>query len=241
MTSRTWLLVPSYLLGPAVWSDVADVLTGLKQFPIVPAPAPTCAVDTDHIGPWLKTVLGAMPETVDRPVVVAGFGAVCPRMHLVADQLISLGFEVEAVILVNGRFPADGLTPVEADPTTGEMLDGLERPDGYLPPWHRWWGSLVESMLPDVELREKIFSEARPVPRSLFAQPIPAPQLPDQVGLAYLQTGDYYAACAQEARDEGWVVNRIDGEHLQIAVDPVLVGCMMMTMAAQARDAATQQ
>lgn len=236
MTSRTWLLVSSYLLGPAIWSGVADVLKGLEQSPIVPAPKPTCAADADHIGPWLETVLSAMPETTELPVVVAGFGSACPRMHLVADQLIRRGFNVESVILINGRFPADGLTPIEADPTTAEMLNGLERPDGYLPPWHRWWGSLVESMLPDVELRERIFCEARPVPRSLFDQPIPAPKLPGSVGLAYLQTGDYYAACAQAARDEGWVVNRIDGEHLQIAVDPVLVGCMMMTMAAQARD-----
>jgi hypothetical protein len=233
MTSRTWLLVPSYLLGPAVWSGVSDVLKGLQQFPVVPAPVPTCANDTDHIGPWLESVLASVPENKDLPVVVAGFGAVCPRMHLVADSLLDLGYDVEALILVNGRFPADGLTPIEADPTTAEMLDGLVRPNGYLPPWHRWWGSLVESMLPDAELREQIFSEARPVPRSLFDQPIPAPKLPGHVGLAYLQTGEFYAACAQTAKAEGWVVNRIDGEHLQVAVDPVLVACMMMTMAAQ--------
>lgn len=235
MISRTWLLVPTYVLGPAVWSGVADALRNLNQFPVVPAPEPTCANDIDHIGPWLGAVIASMPPEKDVPVVVAGFGGACPRIPLVADRLLDMGYDVEVIILVNGRFPADGLTPIEADPIAAEMLDGLLRPNDYLPPWHRWWGSLVESMLPDATERDRIFSEARPVPRSLFDQPVPAPKLPASVGLAYLATGDYYAACAQQARDEGWIVNRIDGQYLQIAVDPVLVACMMMTMAAQAR------
>ena len=237
MTSRTWLLVPTYMLGPAVWFGVADVLRDLGQHPIVPAPTKTCATEADHLGPWLNSIIAAMPEDKDRPVVAAGFGAVCPRMPLLTDALITHGYKVEAMVLVNGRFPADGLTPREADPTLTEMLDGMERPDGYLPPWNRWWGSLVESMLPDAELRESILSEAKPVPRSLFNQPIPAPELPGNVGLAYLATGDNYAHCAQQAKDEGWVVSRVDGEHLHLAVDPVVVGCMMMSLAAQSQDA----
>lgn len=237
MNSRTWLLVPTYLLGPAVWSGVADVLQGLSQHPVVPDPKRTCTTEADHLGPWLASVLDAMPADKERPVVAAGFGAACPRMPLLADALIRDGYDVEALVLVNGRFPADGLTPREADPTMTQMLDGMERPDGYLPPWNRWWGSLVESMLPDSQLRETVLAEAKPVPRSLFDQPIPAPELPGSVGLAYLATGDNYAHCAQQARDEGWVVNRVDGEHLQVAVDPVLVGCMMMSLAGQAQDA----
>lgn len=234
MTPRTWLLVPTYLLGPAVWSGVAEVLRGLNQHPVVPDPTKTCTSEADHLGPWLKSILGAMPADKDLPVVAAGFGAVCPRMPLLTNALIERGYNVEAMVLVNGRFPADGLTPREADPTLTQMLDGMERPDGYLPPWNRWWGSLVESMLPDAELRETVLREAKPVPRSLFDQPIPAPTLPASVKLAYLATGDNYAHCAQQARDAGWVVSRVDGEHLQLAVDPVLVACTMMSLANQA-------
>lgn len=233
--ARTWLLVPSALFGSQTWTGVAKVLRSLGQHTVIPEPRTTCATETDHIGPWLEAVVAAMPESKKNPVVVAAHCASCPRTPLVADQLLELGYDVQAIVLVNGRFPADNVAPVEADANVTSLLDGLTRPDGYLPPWHRWWGSLVESMLPDEADRERVFSQAKPVPRIMFDQPIPAPKLPDHIGRAFLATGDFYAPFMEEARAEGWTVARIEGEHLTLVVDPMLTACMMMSLVAKSQ------
>ncbi len=238
-----WLLIPSMLLGPQSWSGVSRVLTDLNQEPFIADPRPVaCAVD-DFLTPWLMDVVAALPAPPGPPseethrcprVVIAGHSSACPRLLLVAEEAISRGHTVSTVILVNGRVPADGLSATDLDPPLGHLLDDLTRPDDHVPPWHRWWGSLMESMLPDEEDRRRVFAEARPVPRALFDQKVPAPRLPEEVGLAFLAMGDMYAPSLDEARRQGWVVARMDGDHLHQVVDPVAVACTMMALVSQA-------
>ncbi|MEZ5340564.1 MAG: hypothetical protein R2706_03695 [Acidimicrobiales bacterium] len=161
-----------------------------------------------------------MPEDQYQNVLIVGHSASCPRLPLVASMLVERGADVAGVVLVNGRFPADGRSPVEEDLPLAPMLDAMIRPDGYLPPWYRWWGSLVEDMLPDEAARRRIFSEAHCVPRSIFDQPIPAPRLPPSIGLGYLAMGEMYRPSHDRAVAEGWVVGEVRGEHLHMVVDP---------------------
>lgn len=233
-TPRLWLLVPSFLLGPETWRGVAEVLRMLRQDVVVPAPKPTTPREADHLSPWLDDVLSVVPEEPNLRVVAVGHSATCPRMPMVVDALIEAGYEVETLILVNGRFPEDQVVPVDREAPMMDMLDNLVRPDDYLPPWHRWWGSMVEDMLPDDEARLRVFSEAKPVPRAIFDQPIPAPKLPGEVGLAFLAMGEMYQPSHDEARREGWAVARIEGEHLHMVVEPVLVAGTLMSLVGQA-------
>jgi hypothetical protein len=92
----------------------------------------------------------------------------------------------------------------------------------------------MEDMLPDEEDRRRVFGEARPVPRALFDQKVPAPRLPDEVSMAFLAMGDMYAPCMDEARRQGWAVARLEGDHLHQVVDPVAVTCTMMALVGQA-------
>lgn len=234
---QRWLLVPSMLLGPQSWAGVAGVLADLHQEPFIADPRPVSSEADDFLTPWLEDVLDALPageKSERRPVVVAGHSAACPRLLLVAEAALLRGHPVSTVILVNGRVPADGLSLTDLDPPLGRLLDGLTRPDDHVPPWHRWWGSLMEDMLPD-EDRQRVFSEARPVPRALFDQKVPAPRLPEEVGLAFLAIGDMYAPSMDEARKEGWAVARLEGEHLHQVVNPVAVACTMMALVSQSR------
>ena len=233
---RTWLLVPSFLLGPETWRDVGKVLEMLKQSCVIPHPSPTTPRHDDHIAPWLVEVLDAVPEPdPDRPIVAVGHSASCPRMPLVVDALLEVGHHVETMILVNGRFPEDQVVPTDRDFPLRDTLDQLVRPDDYLPPWHRWWGPMVEDMLPDDEARSRVLCEARPVPRAIFEQPIPAPKLPSEVGVGFLAMGEMYQPSYDEARSQGWAIAQIDGEHLHMVVDPVLVAGTLMSLVSQAR------
>ena len=241
---RRWLLIPSMLLGPESWSGVCKVLRALKQEPYVANPRPVPREVEDFVTPWLEDVLSAIPAPAtplqalerDAPqLVIAGHSSACPRLLLVAEEAIARGHRVSTVVLVNGRVPEDGLSATDLDPPLGHLLDNLTRPDDHVPPWHRWWGSLMEDMLPDPVDRALVFGEARPIPRKLFDQKIAAPRLPDDVGLAFLAMGDMYAPSMDEARKQGWSVARLEGEHLHQVVNPVAVACTMMALVSQAK------
>ncbi len=228
---RLWVLVPSFLLGPESWRGVARTLERLGQAVVVTPTHRTTPRDEDHITPWLDAVVGAVPPPVGLPTVVVAHSASCPRQPLVVDRLLELGHDVSSMIIVNGRIPEDGVVPTERDSPFMDTLDALIRPDGYLPPWHRWWGPMIEDMLPDDEARERVLSEAKPVPRAVFDQPIPAPKLPGEVGLAFLALGEMYRPSFRQARAEGWATTRLAGEHLHMVVDPVTVAGALLSLA----------
>jgi hypothetical protein len=235
---RTWLLVPSYLTGPEAFRGVSEVLTLLGQDSILASPARTTPADTDHIGPWVASIVEAAGPPQDQPLVVVGHSASCPRLPLVAASLLEVGHRVEAVILVNGRFPADdGLSPVEADSTLADLLDDMVRPDDYLPPWHHWWGGMVVDMLP-VEDRDRVLADFKPVPRALFDQPIPVPKLPGEVRMGFLATGEMYLMAYDRAEAEGWLVAHLEGEHLHVVVDPVSVAGTLISLVGRPRTGA---
>lgn len=228
--SVSFVLVPSFLLGAETWHGVGEVLGRLGYRSVIASPRPTTPRDPDHIGPWLDQVVAAAEGERDRPLVLVAHSASCPRLPLVAQRLIANGHHVHMMIAVNGRIPwVDGQSPVDADPPLRDLLDGMVRPNDYLPPWHRWWGSMILDMVPSEEIRKRIFSEAKPVPRALFDQPIAVPELPE-VPWAFLATGKMYEPAYERAKEAGWRVARLDGEHLHIVVDPVTVAGMLLSL-----------
>ncbi len=233
--SRTWLLVPSFLLGPETWRGVAEALELLGQTCLIPNPGRTTPDTADHITPWVKEVVDVVPADVDGPFVVCGHSASSPRLPLVVQALRKRGIEVVSMLVVNGRLPEDGAIPTQRDSPFMDTLDALVRPDDYLPPWHRWWGSMVEDMLPDDDVRQRILSECRAVPRSVFDQPIPAPDPPSSVSKGFLGLGDMYMPCYDRAFEDGWAVMKVDGEHLDMVVQPLLVAGALLSLCYRAR------
>lgn len=228
---RRWFLVPSPLLGPASWRDVAEVLDAGGHETVIAAPPMTASTDVDHLSPWIADLLSIPAPGDGLDVVAVGHSAACPRMPYVVDRLLAHGWPVSAFICVDGRFP-DGLAFTESEPTYGPMLDGLIRPDDYLPPWPRWWGSLVEGLLVDPIAREKVFCEARPVPRSFFDQPCPVPELPPNIARAFVAFGAGYLESCKRAEAAGWVTHRLIGDHLHQVVAPETVASTLVTIAA---------
>jgi hypothetical protein len=226
---RRWYLLPSPLLGPASWLGAAKALEDLGHATVIADPSMTSTADRDHITPWIDDLIRPQIPQDDLPVVIVGHSAACPRVPLVADRLLEEGWDIDAIICVDGRFP-DGSAFTVSEPTYGPMLDGLVRPDDYLPPWPRWWGSLVEGLVVDAVARDLVFSEARPIPRSLFDQPCPVPELPAAIGRAFLSFGPGYLQSCKRAADEGWLTYRLAGDHLHQVVAPEAVAATLEAM-----------
>ncbi len=228
---RSWLLIPSPLLGPSSWRPVGEVMVELGQSVQIADPTMTTTADYDHITPWLNDILAMPPPPDDMATVVVTHSAACPRAPLVVDELLHKGWNVQAMLLVDGRFPT-GEPFAISQPRYAAMLDGMIRPDDYLPPWPRWWGSLVEGLVVDPVARDLVFNEAAPIPRSLFDQPCPVPELPPTVGRGFLSFGPGYSQACDQAFDAGWMTIRLSGDHLHQVVAPRPVAAILMAMVA---------
>jgi len=232
-TTRNWLLVPSPLLGPASWRAVATVLTDEGHDVVVPQTSMTTSRCDDHIGPWLEEVIKEADRFANPdPAIVVAHSAACVRGPMLVDCLIRWGRPVEAMILVDGRFP-DGVSLGRTEPKFAELLNGLVRPDDYLPPWPRWWGSWVSGLVVDANARDVVFNEARPVPRTWFDQACPVPSLPDDVGRGYVAFGSSYEEARRRAKAEGWYTLQLTGDHLHQVVAPQAVAGTLVAMALQ--------
>lgn len=230
-TRRGWLLIPSPLLGPASWLPVAAVMAELDQPTVIAETTMTTTADLDHITPWINQILSLPPPEDGLPIVVVSHSAACPRTPLLVDHLLHKGWPIEAMILVDGRFPTGEAFTV-SQPHFGAMLDGLIRPDDYLPPWPRWWGSLVQGLVVDPVARDLVFNEASPIPRTWFDQGCPVADLPPHVGRAFLSFGPGYAQACDQAHQAGWLTTRLNGDHLHQVVAPRPVAATLMAMLA---------
>ncbi len=228
---RRWYLVPSPLLGPASWQGVARVLIALGHEALVADPRMTTRDDVDHLSPWMADILATPAPGDDLEVAVVGHSAACPRMPYAVHRLLDHGWNVSTMICVDGRYP-DGLAFTSSEPTYGPMLDALVRPDDYLPPWPRWWGSLVEGLVVDPSTREEVFQEARPVPRAMFDQACPVPSLPTDVGRGFLAFGAGYLESCKRAEADGWATFQLAGDHLHQVVAPRVVAGTLLAIAA---------
>lgn len=205
-------------------------MADLGQEPLIADAAMTTRDDHDHVTPWLEQIVDMKPPADDLPTVVVAHSAACPRAPLLVSELLARGWPITTMLLVDGRFP-DGKA-FTANERYASMLDRMVRPDEYLPPWPRWWGSLVEGLVVDAEARNLLLSEAAPVPRTWFDQGCPVPELPDTIGRGFLSFGPGYAEACDQAFDQGWLTMRLTGDHLHQMVEPDRVAAALMAMVA---------
>ena len=203
------VLLPSPLLGPAVWAPVADRLAARA---------------------WSVSV-----ARLDGPVrspddVLRGFGAELPDRDAVLVAHSNAGLYVAAlatvrtvtgVVFVDAGLPSKYPVTPTAPPAFRERLGGLADEDGLLPPWTRWWPAAeVAALFPDPVTRVGVEDEQRRLPLSYFDAEVPSPSGWQSVPSAYLAFGDTYAEERAEATRRGWPVQTLEGEHLHMLMDP---------------------
>lgn len=205
-------------------------MADLGQEPLIADARMTSTADDDHVRPWVSQITSMEPPAGGLPTVVVAHSAACPRTPLLVSELLERGWPITTMLLVDGRFP-DG-QPFTARSHYAGMLDRMVRPDDYLPPWPRWWGSLVEGLVVDPESRNLLLNEAPPIPRPWFDQGCPVPELPDHVGRGFLSYGPGYVEACDQAFEDGWLTMRLNGDHLHQMVEPAAVAATLLAMVA---------
>jgi hypothetical protein len=108
--------------------------------------------------------------------------------------------------------------------------------DGMVPPWPDWWpDEELSTLFPDADTRRRVAGEAPALPLAFYTEPLPP--VPDgwagcQCG--FLQFSAGYQEQATAARDRGWPVRELAGEHLHMLIDPDAVAAALVDLAATA-------
>lgn len=229
-----FVLVHSPSVGPSTWAPVAARLTQADADVAVPS-----LLDVGAAGPpfWPRVVAAVRDQL--------GRADPCQPLVLVAHSnagvfipVIRRGLArpVACSIFADATLPASG----GHTPTVGgqflPFLRGLAGPDGRLPRWTDWWDEQdVAPMFPGPKIREVITAEQPRLPLAYYQEQVPVPDRWDDHPCAYLLFSPPYHDQANQARERGWTVRSLPGEHLHQIVDPDGVAGAIFDLAGSAR------
>ena len=226
MTAPGVVLLPSPLLGPAVWAPVAARLRSRGHDVLVPALPPVVVTPADVLAGWLAEVLpdsdAVLVPHSNAGLYVAALAAVRP---------------VRALVFVDAGLPSRAPTTPLAPPAFRAFLSGLADERGLLPPWTGWWESAdLAPLFPDASTRAAVEREERRLPLSYFEAEVASPAGWTSLPAAYLAFGDTYAEERQVAERLGWPVETMAGHHLHPLVDPEGVSAALARLMATLSD-----
>jgi hypothetical protein len=202
------VLLPSPLLGPAVFAPLARVLRSRgRGVEVIASPPPRDPAEL------LAGLLGCVP---DEPGLV-----LVPHSNagLYAAALAGAR-DVQAVVFLDAALSSELPSTPAAPPGLRALLARLSDENGLLPPWTRWWPDAdVDELFPDAETRRGVEAEQPRLPLGYFDADVPTPR--GRIGrAAYLAFGDTYAEERAVAEARGWPVATLPGRHLHQLVDP---------------------
>jgi hypothetical protein len=219
VTTR-FVLVPSPLLGSAVWEPVAAELRAAGH------PATVAALDQAVRVPQdvVEAVLAALP---DEPVILVPHSGAGLSAPLVADRA-----GLAATVFVDAALPpADAREATMASGPFADFLAEQADADGVLPVWTDWWDEDLAPLFPDATTRALVERQQRRLPLSYFTRPLRVPERWTERSAAYLAFGDTYADETALARDRGWPVTVLPGHHLEMLARPGRVAAEVARLA----------
>lgn len=229
-----FVLVHSPSVGPSTWSPVAGQLAASGCAAVVPS---LRSVGEGGSPFW--------PRVVE--AVAAGLAGTDRRQPLVLVAHSNAGVFVPVIerglarpvacsIFADATVPAtSGHTPTAEDQFL-PFLRGLAGPNGRLPPWTDWWDEHeVASMFPSPQARAIITAEQPSLPLAYYCEQVPAPAGWDDHPCGYLLFSPAYEGEASDARQRGWPVRSVPGQHLHQIVDPPAVARALLDLVASTR------
>ena len=204
------LLVPSQLLGAAVWRPAQRELAARGVAATVVAFPPDLRTPSDVLAAVERAAHG-MHGPVLVPHSNAGYFA--PQL---AEQL-----DATATVYVDAALAlAEGRTPL-APPRFLDQLAELADGRGLLPPWTSWWPDEdVAALFPSDDVRRELEAEQPRLPLAYFRETVTVPAGWHDRPSAYLAFGDTYADEQARAREWGWPTAVLAGGHLHQLHEP---------------------
>lgn len=218
------VLISSPFLGPAAWAPVeAELRDGFGLRATTVALSGSGASDPVAILAALRDRLARRDDLLLVPHSNAGLYVPA----LVHDAPVRGAVFVDAILP-----PASGSLRV-APQALRDLLSAKADETGLLPPWTAWWPEeAVAELFPDAATREQVEAEQKRLPLSYLDARVEVPEGWDRVPAAYLAFGDAYAEALEDARNRGWKVGTMDGNHLHMLREPAAVAAEIVRLAA---------
>jgi hypothetical protein len=239
--SQLVVLLHAPALGPSSWLPVARELAAAGETVIVPSLSGFADGSPPYAPRLVQQAAGQVrarpaagsgsPGGPDRVLLVAHSGAGVFTPHLLA----AVGITDAVTVLADAALPGpDGAAPV-VDSAFLPYLRGLAR-DGIVPPWPQWWpGEDLSPLFPDEASQRAVSAEAPPLPLAFYAETLPpVPERWRSCRTGYLVFSESYRDPARAARDRGWPVRELPGEHLHMLLRPAEVAAAITALAAEA-------
>jgi hypothetical protein len=220
------VLVHSPLVGCEIWEPVARDLAADGYAVAVPD-----LVGTLTTGPpyHLRQARVIADSATGRPAILIGYSRAGPLLAAAGSMLEN---DLRGYLFVDARLPTPGRSWMQATPPDlVARLRGMADPQGWLPPWPRWWGEEeLAAMLPDPALRRKFAAGCPRLPLAMVEEAYPpAAGWPAAPG-GYLQLSEAYHDEAAHARELGWPVKVQLSHHLAVLTQPGQVASAIRTL-----------
>jgi hypothetical protein len=167
----------------------------------------------------VKNALQAIPQNRRLCLVGhSGAGPILPAIRHALTHTISAFVFVDAGVPVHHASRLDMMR--DEIPQVAQEISSVLQNGERLPNWR---SDDLRDILPDSSTRANLLAELKPRPLKFFTEPIPAQDNWLDAPCCYLQFSAGYDYSAGQARYRGWTVNKIDGGHFHMLVDPVAV------------------
>lgn len=218
------LLVHSPLLTSAMWDALRPHLEAagwrtavLNLRPLVEAPsfhAAVCAEAATSIAPGALTVVGHSR---------AG-----PYLPGTADAVGSHRLDV---VFLDARLPHPGASWVGSLPRERATWLREMAVSGRLPTWHTWFPTTsLADLLPDPDHRRHVLRDLPELPWKLASEVLPVPGAAwNSARRIYIQLSAAYGSTAEQAEEGGYLVRRMDGDHLAMVTQPAKVTDLLLS------------
>lgn len=215
-------LVPSPFVGPSTWRAVAGRMREAKATHYGPLAAPR----------WYEAAAERIVEQMDDEpwiaVLHSSAGSFAPSLAASAKQLRELVF-VDAVLPHPGSSISD-ITP----PDQLMRLTGMTSPSGLLPKWNTWFPpGVLQSWVPDGAARAAVLSDIPQVPFGFLEVRAPNESRSwEELPATFVKLSEGYERNAARAEERGWVVKRLETNHLGMVSHADAVAAVLEGLAA---------
>jgi hypothetical protein len=229
--SNLFVLIHSPLVGPLTWGLVADEMRQRGLNVLVPTLEDSPESREPFWKQHAKSVVQALAHIPhESSLALIGHSGAGPLLPAIRQRFVN---PVNAYIFADAGIPHNNLSRLDLmkseDPEWAkDFQEELER-GGRFPTWS--FDDLQE-IIPDESLREQMVAELRPRGLDFFTEPIPVFEGWPDAPCIYVQFSAPYNGPADQARQAGWQVSKLEAGHFHMLVDPPAVTDMMINLVA---------
>ncbi|MEO3779955.1 hypothetical protein ABGB16_24615 [Micromonospora sp. B11E3] len=224
LAEPTMLLVHSPLLTAATWDALRPHLEAAGWRVAVPDLRPLVDAPSFHAAVCAAAAASVTPGA---PTVVVGHSRAGAYLPGIAD---AVGGDRLDVVFLDARLPHPGTSWVGSLPPERVAWLREMAVSGRLPTWDTWFpANSLDELLPDPGQRQVLHGLPE-LPWQVVSEVLPAPGGAwNSARHVYLQLSAAYQSTAEQAKERGYRVRRMDADHLAMVTQPATVTDLLLS------------